>query len=153
MKGSYVLLLELSEEREVTVGKLGTILFPAGSYAYVGSAMGGLESRIRRHIRSSKKLHWHIDYLLQQASITDIIVGENGAGTKNECAISRALAAAADHMPGFGCSDCACKSHLYFHSERDTLMTEAKRAFTEAGLNPQSWSDFQEATITARSES
>lgn len=153
MKGTYILLLELDKEQNIAVGNLGTILFPAGFYAYVGSAMGGLESRIRRHIRSNKKLHWHIDYLLQQASITDIIMSENATGTKNECAISRSLAAEVNYVPGFGCSDCGCRSHLYSHSERGLLMTQARRAFAEAGPNSRSWSHFQEATTTARSES
>ncbi len=36
-----------------------------GYYIYVGSAFGpgGVNARVSRHFRNTKKLHWHIDYL------------------------------------------------------------------------------------------
>ena len=33
--------------------------------------MGGLDARVARHLRAEKKLHWHIDYLLERASVTE----------------------------------------------------------------------------------
>ena len=46
MKGSYVLLIELPKSVEIQVGHLGKIKFKTSFYAYVGSALGGLEVRI-----------------------------------------------------------------------------------------------------------
>ncbi len=47
------------------VGKLGEFFFPQGVYLYSGSArgLGGLSSRLQRHLLGSSKKHWHIDYL------------------------------------------------------------------------------------------
>jgi sugar fermentation stimulation protein A len=51
MGGVYILLIALPREETIPVGKLGPIRFPEGFYAYVGSAMNGLESRVTRHLR------------------------------------------------------------------------------------------------------
>jgi len=112
VKGSYVLLIELPEEQTITIGSLKAIYFPRGYYAYVGSAMGGFKSRLNRHLKSNKKPHWHIDYLLEKASISEIIICE----TKDriECAVAQVLSLQFDSIPGFGSSDCKCHSHLFF---------------------------------------
>ncbi len=112
MKGSYVLLIELTEEQTITTGSLKAIYFPRGYYAYVGSAMGGFKSRLNRHLKSDKKPHWHIDYLLEKAAISEIILCETKDRT--ECAIAQALSCQFDSIPGFGSSDCKCRSHLFF---------------------------------------
>ena len=111
MRGSYVLLLKLPEEQNIPVGSLKTVRFPEGYYAYVGSALNGLESRVRRHLSHDKKLHWHIDYLLPEASITDIVLAETDK--RAECAIAQALNRQFDSIRGFGSSDCRCPSHLF----------------------------------------
>ena len=92
MAGSYVLLIKLPREKIITIGRLGTIQFPGGCYAYVGSAMNGLKARLDRHLRGDKKLHWHIDYLLQEATISNIVICETG--DRIECAIARTLSRA-----------------------------------------------------------
>jgi len=112
MKGSYILVIELKKERTIQVGKLGKIHFKKGIYAYVGSALNGLETRINRHIRKTKKKHWHIDYLLDFAEVVDVYCKENE--TKEECKIAKKLEEDFVSIPGFGCSDCRCKSHLFF---------------------------------------
>ena len=114
MKGSYVLLVKLPEERTIRTGSLNAVKFPRGYYAYVGSAMNGFKSRLSHHLKRDKKLHWHIDYLLQKASITDIIIGESG--DRIECAIAQALSSQFDSILGFGSNDCQCRSHLFFAS-------------------------------------
>ena len=63
MKGSYALVIRLNRTEQLTVGRLGEFDFPAGCYLYFGSALNGLESRVSRHLRRDKKLHWHVDYL------------------------------------------------------------------------------------------
>lgn len=113
--GAYILLIFLPEQQSIRVGSLGEIDFLPGWYAYVGSAMGGLRSRIGRHLRRDKKIFWHIDYLLKFGVLKEIITVESAQ--KIECLVSRCLAenlsSAAD---GFGASDCSCKTHLYFAS-------------------------------------
>ena len=115
MKGSYILILQLPEQQTITIGSLPDVYFPRGHYAYVGSAMGGLKSRLSHHLQGSKKPRWHIDYLLQRASISSIILYETGE--KTECTIAEALSHQFDSIPAFGCSDCRCRSHLFFSTE------------------------------------
>ena len=119
MKGSYVLIMQLSEPQIITIGSLPNVHFPRGYYAYVGSAMGGVESRVSRHLRRNKKPHWHIDYLRQKASIVDISICRTE--DRAECAIAQALGSQFDSTPGFGCSDCHCHSHLFFATDEGQL--------------------------------
>lgn len=112
MKGSYILLIELPEKQIITVGSLKTICFLRGYYAYVGSAMGRFKPRLSYHLKGNKKPHWHVDYLLQKASITDIILCETSE--RIECIIAQALKSQFNFIPGFGASDCKCESHLFF---------------------------------------
>jgi Uri superfamily endonuclease len=77
MKGTYVLLINLPSAQIIKVGSLGETHLPVGQYAYVGSAMGGFKSRLPHHFRKSKKPHWHIDYLLQKATIRSVIVSKS----------------------------------------------------------------------------
>lgn len=131
-RGSYVLLMGLPEERMISVGGLGLIGFPRGQYVYVGSALGGFSSRLNHHLRTGKKPHWHIDYLLEKAVLDAIIIGESMERT--ECTIARALARLFNSVPGFGASDCRCRSHLFFGA--DDMMTAAVSALEKAGLRP-----------------
>jgi len=137
MKGSYALLIQLPKEQTITIGSLKALHFPGGYYAYVGSAMSGFKTRISRHLKSNKKRHWHIDYLLDKASITGIILGETIART--ECTIAQALSRQFDSVPGFGCSDCRCHSHLFFSANesqmKSTIMAILKSRDDKQTLN------------------
>ena len=64
--------MHLPLSRDLAVGKLGTHPFETGYYLYFGSALNSLEGRLRRHLRSDKKLHWHIDFLSAKATIEAI---------------------------------------------------------------------------------
>jgi Uri superfamily endonuclease len=119
MKGSYLMLIELTEPQLIPIGKLRTTEFDKGFYMYVGSALNGLEQRIQRHLRQTKKHHWHIDYLLQHAVIVDVSYRENTE--REECMIAQKLNKMLPSIPDFGCSDCTCKSHL-FHGSKETLL-------------------------------
>jgi Uri superfamily endonuclease len=116
MKGSYVLITNLLPAQTIRVGSLGKIYFPAGRYAYVGSAMGGFKSRLPHHFRKSKKPRWHIDYLLQKATISSVVLSESLE--RNECTIAKALMKHFQCIVGFGSSDCKCKGHLFFLQNR-----------------------------------
>lgn len=119
MKGTYVLLIELKEDKKIKVGKLGNILFKKGFYAYVGSALNGIEKRVERHRSSNKKMHWHIDYLLEHAELKDVFYRESDK--KEECKIAKELSKNLESVDGFGCSDCKCRSHLFYSSEINIL--------------------------------
>lgn len=112
MKGSYILLIKLKENKTIQIGKLDKMHFKKGFYVYVGSALNGLEQRINRHLRKTKKKHWHIDYLLDFVEIVDVFYKENE--TKEECKIAKMLDKQLSSIPGFGCSDCRCRSHLFY---------------------------------------
>jgi Uri superfamily endonuclease len=132
-KGSYVLLMSLSEEQMITIGGLGLTCFHRGHYAYVGSALGGFSSRLNRHLHAGKKLHWHIDYLLEKVTLDAIITGESPERT--ECKIALVLARQFESVPGFGASDCHCRSHLFFWADD---MTPAIISTLEGiGLEPR----------------
>ncbi len=72
MKGTYLLLIKLPSDVNIQVGKRGLIHFSSGWYVYVGSALRGIERRVARHCSHNKKMHWHIDYLLESVSIVDV---------------------------------------------------------------------------------
>ena len=89
MNGCYCLIINMDSKKYITIGKkLGKLKFDKGCYVYVGSAMNSLENRLNRHLRRNKKHHWHIDYLLEKAEITEIIYNEN---KKVECELSQYL--------------------------------------------------------------
>ena len=73
--GYYLLILELKRGQRIRVGALGVVAFEPGYYTYAGSARGGLEARVARHLRvRGKKKHWHIDYLRQRARVVETIL-------------------------------------------------------------------------------
>lgn len=112
-KGTYVLLLDLNSETELDVGALGRLRFESGRYCYTGSAMGGLDSRLARHLRSEKKVRWHIDRLTIAADRRE--AWESYPDPIPECELAR-RAEACGMVPvhdGFGCSDCRCRTHLF----------------------------------------
>ena len=112
-RGTYVLVVSLDHDRLITVGKLGQIFFRSGVYAYCGSAMAGYRVRVGRHFSKNKKVRWHIDYLLQEAEPVGAYLVHGGEGV--ECSLGRLLSSLewSEPVPGFGCSDCSCPSHLY----------------------------------------
>ena len=132
MKGCYCLTIHLKNTKKIKVGKLGKINFKNGYYAYVGSAMNSLESRIKRHLSDEKKLHWHIDYLLKKAEITCIIYNEN---KKVECELSKFLATKTEGVKNFGCSDCDCESHLYYFKNRNEAIESVQNAYKSIAMD------------------
>ncbi len=115
--GVYALALRMPAAKEICFG--GRIRrLSAGYYVYIGRAIPGLRARLQRHLRDGKKLHWHIDRLRVHAQVRDIqatFTRDPGA----ECRYADAVAAwpGAEAVPGFGASDCRCRTHLYFFPE------------------------------------
>ena len=137
MKGGYVLVMELEKGQGISVGSLGRSYFPAGFYAYCGSALAGFEARLNRHLTKNKKPRWHIDYLLSKAEIREIVLCQTEK--RLECLLSQALGGELTYIPGFGCSDCHCKSHLFFSNDKDSLGRMISSFITRLGLTPQSY--------------
>lgn len=132
MKGCYCLVINLNDAEEIRIGKLGKIKFEKGNYVYVGSAMNSLEARLKRHLSDEKKLHWHADYFLKNAEITDILFNEN---KKVECELSQYIASKTEGIEGFGCSDCDCESHLYYFKNRKDAIECVKNAYDSIAMD------------------
>jgi endonuclease-3 len=118
--GVYCLHLRLAKARSVRFGGEEHLL-PHGHYFYTGSAMNALEARIGRHLSSRRKTHWHIDHLMAVAAIHRVHRLATGSRAA-ECRLAALLEreAGAVPVPGFGCSDCRCGSHLFhFESKPD----------------------------------
>jgi len=138
--GTYVLVLRLPRPIAIDVGRLGRFQFPGGWYAYAGSARGpgGLAARVSRHLRVSKPLHWHVDYLRARAQPEQVWYAVGAQ--RRECAWAQELTSlpgASVPIPQFGASDCQCIAHLiHFGSPPD------REAFARAVGEPISQEKF-----------
>jgi len=113
MKGIYVLVVSVERNINVKVGKLGSLRFERGLYAYVGSAQNNLQKRVRRHLGREKKKFWHIDFLLDNLHVKVLQVFYRNVERFEECRIAKELGKEGVAVPDFGSSDCRCKSHLF----------------------------------------
>ena len=128
--GLYQLRIRLMRAATARVGRLGRQPFDAGWYVYTGSARGGLIQRVSRHLRPDKRLHWHIDYLLAVADRVEAFVLP--APDLTECELHGSLVGGRTSIPGFGASDCMCRSHLAHFSRRPTIELVPWRRFLRA---------------------
>ena len=125
-KGIYTLIVFLSNNTQLKVGKLGIQTFPAGYYTYTGSALGkgasSLKQRVTRHLKKQKRKFWHIDFLLAHENATIITIIAVQTSRKLECKMNQYIRERLKTkipVVGFGASDCKenCKSHLLFFSD------------------------------------
>jgi Uri superfamily endonuclease len=135
-KGVYCLVFE-NHECTVKVGALGNLTFLAGWYIYVGSALGsGGLKRLGRHISLARlrdrQPKWHVDYLLINTDFS--LRYAIFAVTQERCECRLAQALSDSGIPGFGCSDCSCTSHLLYR--QGDPKQEILSAFSELLLNP-----------------
>jgi len=122
-RGSYLVLLHLNRPRSIPIGKMGRVRFPKGFYIYVGSAMANLTKRLERHRRLRKRIHWHLDWLRPHVRFVETLAIRSS--DRLECDLARAIEGIASwSIPGFGCSDCGCRSHLFGMPE-DPLCRES----------------------------
>ncbi|TFH10622.1 MAG: GIY-YIG nuclease family protein [Candidatus Thorarchaeota archaeon] len=145
MKGVYTLIIDLDEDLSFRLRSLGNLTFEKGTWLYVGSAMGkgstSLENRIRRHFRSEKTTHWHIDHLLKTGlKIRAAIWSESSVHI--ECDIAKSIGQINGNEPGpkgFGASDCKqkCWTHLFRSNVENGLERKIKTVFTELNLEPR----------------
>ena len=112
--GSYVLALRMGRAPAIELPpKLSASVDP-GWYVYAGSAhgSGGVRSRLKRHFRRHKTIHWHIDRLTVVAQEMVAVAVPGG----NECDLVGRMTAEGKFsvaIRAFGSSDCReCESHL-----------------------------------------
>lgn len=117
-KGTYALVIELENDRTAEIGALGEKQLENGFYVYIGSAFSqsGLK-RLENHVKilegEKQRSTWHIDYLtsLDESCFVKAFVTPE----KIECELASRLNM--ESIDGFGCSDCSCRSHLFFSSD------------------------------------
>ncbi|MCP3956130.1 MAG: DUF123 domain-containing protein, partial [Desulfobacterales bacterium] len=102
-------------------------------YVYTGSALGpgGLAARIGRHLKPSKKFHWHIDYLRRFAEVEEIWYTIHLG--KLECRWAKLFQktrGARIICPGFGSSDCRCDTHLFHFKRKPGIRTYRQKVET-----------------------
>ena len=134
-RGTYALLVHVPYYLTLTAGELGMLSLKAGYYAYIGSALGGLEQRVGYHLRAQKKLRWHIDYLLARARSVDVIAAQSEE--RKECAVAGELAKNLSSIHGFGSGDCECESHLFYSPDFHELLKQVLAGFKACGLKPE----------------
>jgi len=130
MQGSYILVISVTNDTDIPIGKLGNLIFKKGIYFYVGSAMGKigsstLENRVKRHLRlpTQKNKHWHIDYLLENKEVSLIKLFLIPHKQKLECMLAQELLNISDgFIERFGSSDCVCQSHLTYFKDWDSYL-------------------------------
>ncbi len=112
--GIYLIIATLDSPCTIQTKSSNFELSP-GWYFYCGSAMKNLFARVRRHLSTEKKHHWHIDYLLDKAKVAAIapyIVADNRM--EHELAALLSETPEVTGIPGFGAGDCDCDTHLFF---------------------------------------
>jgi len=114
---------------KIETGKLGNFSFQKGYYAYVGSAMGygGIEARLKHHLKTALKPHWHIDYFRKKADLTEIWQCKQNISREHKwaCVLQNYLNASVP-VRGFGSSDCNCVTHLFYFKSRPMLSSFRK---------------------------
>lgn len=135
-KGVYCLIFE-NRDCVIEVGKKGQFSFSEGFHIYTGSALGsGGMKRVKRHIdlssKKDKNPRWHVDYLHLNSSFELVWAVCASTSERLECGLARMIGG--DSVPGFGCTDCSCRSHL-FYRKKDPL-SEITEVFEALGLFP-----------------
>jgi len=142
LKGTYCLLINLNQNQTLKIGKKGEIQFKKGFYIYVGSALNSLEGRIKRHLRLNKKMHWHVDYLLDSPNtqVTEVFYSDDGV--KHECELAAQIAPKGEEIKGFGCSDCNCPAHLFYFQNESQATLNCLEGFKKLKLEVKTLEDL-----------
>ncbi len=149
MRGAYVLVINLHTSHSIHLKSLGELKFDRGAWIYIGSAMGkgstNLENRLRRHFRSQKTIHWHIDHLLNSDSKIQCAIWAESS-QPIECTIAKSIENIKGIQKGprgFGASDCMnkCWTHLYHSPSNEDLEGKIKTVFRKLKLKPRITND------------
>jgi Uri superfamily endonuclease len=132
LPGTYALIFLSSRERQLKIGKLGTLQLKPGFYIYVGSAFGpgGLKARIAHHCKKARRPHWHIDYLGSFLHLIEIWYTYDPVQREHQWAQTlSATRGTSVPLAGFGSSDCRCKTHLFFRNSRPAIRTFRRKIY------------------------
>jgi len=142
--GIYMLILEILEDIEVNVGRLGTLGFDKGIYMYVGSARGpgGLRARLTRHCRGPTRTKWHIDYLTSNSNVrvTAAVIAEANLDLEEVIAggMLRKEYCIRPAIKGFGSTDKTSYTHLFTCTcSIQRCIATAMEVFRESSLEPK----------------
>ena len=127
--GTYALVLASSNAALVPVGKPGGLRLQPGIYVYIGSAHGpgGLRARLGHHLAQCSRPHWHIDHLRAHANPEEVWYCYDPRPWEHQWAkCLGTLPGVSVPLAGFGASDCACESHLYFFKGRPSRTAFAR---------------------------
>jgi len=139
-EGTYTLIVSVSSERSIEIGRIGVQKLSKGYYSYTGSALGkgvlSLEGRISRHLEKNKKKIWHIDFLLADKDVEVISALIAPTNERMECEINQYLQQKMNSkvpIPRFGSSDCkrGCKSHLLYLGRDEDVVEKLIKLYEE----------------------
>ena len=122
-RGVYILEIFIEYGFTLKTKTFGKVRLEKGYYYYIGSAQKNLRSRIQRHLKKEKTIHWHIDLITtaEEAKITKICILPF-APKNEECETVQKmlrLKLAVNSIPNFGNSDCKiCVTHLLYSPKR-----------------------------------
>lgn len=122
-QGTYTLILALEASQVIQIARLGFYRFAAGYYIYVGSARGpgGLAGRLRHHVGTAARPHWHIDYLRHKTVLQSIWFAQTDINREHDWArLFMALPGVSLPVKKFGASDCSCPAHLFYFEHPPT---------------------------------
>ncbi len=142
LKGSYCLIICVSRDVTLQIGKLGSFDFDKGFYVYVGSALNSLVGRLKRHLSDDKKLFWHVDYLLADSNVELVEIVFAVDDGKWECALASEVGLVGVEVKGFGCSDCKCASHLFKFDDLEGSVDVSINSFKKLLLEPKNLEDL-----------
>jgi len=131
-EATYILVIYVSEDLKIRVGRLGEAFFKEGDYIYIGSAKTCLEARLQRYLRKEKRIFWHIDYLLENQKVKILQIWT--IDKKVECQTAEVFYQEPTTKiikKGFGSSDCKCLTHLFFIKDKK----KAEKILKEMGFS------------------
>ncbi|MCP4216389.1 MAG: DUF123 domain-containing protein [bacterium] len=134
-RGTYLIVFHNAEPFEKTIGSLGKRHFKEGYYVYVGSAMKGMENRLKRHLRKTKKTHWHLDYISPSNMKAEKVFPIRWPDRLEESLAAKLTAICTETVPGFGASDSSAESHLFYFPQRPWRLREFIDMLLDARMN------------------
>ena len=147
-KGLYAILMVISQQILIDIGKLGSTTFHRGMYLYIGRGSGkssSIQNRVKRHSSISKKKFWHIDYLTADPKVDVKTAIASVTGEITECQLAQKLLRdlkAEQTIRGFGSSDCRCTGHLLYlplpkkKVDFKKIVDSITNTFEKIGLSP-----------------
>lgn len=128
--GTYAIVFECARDDTRAIGQLGRFKIPEGFYVYVGSALGpgGVDARVRRHCRASKRLRWHVDYLSRSMPVPEVWYTYDSERREHHWTETMIDLGYVPYIEGFGSSDCRCYSHLFRAHSRPSSESFRKAA-------------------------